>query len=356
MRKKLLNIKGEILKSLRESSGYSVEEVSKKLKISPIEMQEIEKGNLTLSLLKKLANIYKVSLTAFFSDSIPQIPVIPDYRLNREKKLTPSVFLAQRRAHLLAKELFYLTERKSDIPSIEGTSENLAKEFRKWLKIKIIKNEPSKKILSEYKTIIEEKMFVPVIEQPLKADDIRAFSIFSDIAIVVLNEDDAPEVKLFSLFHELAHILKRNGGICSIDFELENEEVEKYCDQFAAEFLVPEDDFRVELKARNLKFPFKDEEIRELSKIYGVSKQVIMLRLLLLGFINKERYREYKERYKKLEKRKKYGRRNWEEVFFNRAGGLILREISKSYRSGRITLADVITALEMHTKYAEKFI
>ncbi|HDM75184.1 MAG TPA: ImmA/IrrE family metallo-endopeptidase [Deltaproteobacteria bacterium] len=364
MKKRMfVEIKPELLRNLREIFGFSKEQVAKKLQTSQTKIEQIEKGELplTLSQLKKLAKLYRVSLALFFSESLPKLPTVPDYRLNRERKLNPEVFIAQKKAYYLARELYSLTERTSTIPYHlhQLDAIQLAKSFRKILDIELIKNKPAKEILQKYKSCIEEKMFVPVIEHPLKAEDVRAFSIHGDVCIIVLNEEDAPEVKLFSLFHEVAHLLKKTGALCSIDLEIESTEVETFCNHFAAEFLVPADDLREEISKRKLEH-FDQAAVSELAGVYGVSKQVIMLRLLWLNYISRETYAEFKRRYEQLEKaaehKKGFARRNWTEVFFNRAGGLIITEMKKAYKRGDITLSDVISSLEIKAKYAEKFV
>ena len=65
-----------------------------------------------------------------------------------------------------------------------------------------------------------------VVEYPLKAEDVRAFSLRSGLSVIVLNESDEPQVKLFSLFHEIAHLLKHGSGICSIDVSEERAEID----------------------------------------------------------------------------------------------------------------------------------
>ena len=72
----------EVLRALRETSGYSVEEVAKKLKTSGGKIEAVEKGEsgFTLAQIKKLADIYKRPLAAFFSDYIPKLPPVHIYR------------------------------------------------------------------------------------------------------------------------------------------------------------------------------------------------------------------------------------------------------------------------------------
>lgn len=354
-----IKLNSNVLIALRETSGYTIEEVAKKLNVNVEKVKTTEQGfaSFTLTQIKKLANIYHRSLAAFFTDTIPSIPDIPDYRINREKRLTPEVYTSERRANYLSKKLSEITEIKSQIPTFPDAlgPEELAYQFRKYLGIDLLKSIQPSELLAYYKQILEEKLLIPIIELPLKADDVRGFSIFSNVSVIVLNENDDFSVKLFSLFHEVYHLLKRTSGICSIEIERGGENIESECNSFSAEFLVPLDDLKKECK----KFSTFDNVITELYKIYGVSKQVIMLRLLYTGFIKKEVYEKFKKESeeKVIEiKDKTFRRKNWEKVFQNRIGNLAIREIRKSYHSGKISYSDVFDVLNMKTKYIEKFI
>lgn len=360
MKKSLkVEINAEVLKKIRESSGYTVDEVAQKLKVSVDKIKKVEEGrdSFTLTQIKKLADIYHRPLAIFFTDTAPDMPTIPDYRINREKRLTPEVYRCERRAYYLSNKLRELTDKRSRIPQFDDMKpDELARKFRGYLGIELIKGKKTEELLDYYKAILEEKLWISIIELPLKADDVRGFSILKDIAVIVLNEEDNPSIKLFTLFHEVYHLIKNTSGICTVEIEGEKEDFERNADLFSAEFLVPLDDLREECK----KFSQLDEEaISQIVRVYGVSKQVIMLRLLQLGCISIERYNQFKlERNQKLDemKGKGLGRRNWEKVFKNRVGNLVLREISNAYHEDKIAYSEVFDILSMKTKYIEKLL
>src|SRR4030042_927489 len=85
-----IKVNTDVLKTLRESSGYTVEEIAKKIKTSVTKVKEVEEGlaSFTLTQIKKLADIYHRSLASFFTDTIPAMPALTDYRINRERRLT----------------------------------------------------------------------------------------------------------------------------------------------------------------------------------------------------------------------------------------------------------------------------
>ena len=356
-----VNILPSILKAIRESSGYSLEDIAKKLKSSADKIKNAEEGGtvFTITQIKKLADIYHRPLAAFFGEVTPSpLFKLTDYRINRDKKLTPHVYLAERRASYLASKLSELSDRKSQIPTLDDklSPEELAKEFRTHLKADPIKNETSGKILNLYKKLLEDNLLISVIEYPFKSEDVRAFCIPSDISIIVLNESDEAKIKLFSLFHELCHLLKRNSGICSMELEakLENTKMESFCNIFSAEFLVPKPDLKPEVEKLN-KLDWKS--ISSLSDIYGVSKQVIMLRLLGSGYIDQKNYDDLKTNWNTENLKKTgFGKRNWDKVYLNRVGNLAVQRVSSAYHKGDISYSEVIDIFNVKTKYIEKFI
>ncbi|MGC8576268.1 MAG: ImmA/IrrE family metallo-endopeptidase [Caldisericum sp.] len=362
MIKKELKIRPEVLKELIKLSGYELTEISNKASIS---LSRLEEGRITLSQLKKLAGILKRPIAAFFSDEIPSLPVIPDYRLNREKRINPEVLLAKRKLTYLLEKLKELGAKKTTIPSFEGllSPYQLAKRFRDYLEVKVKKNQNPSDLLEHYKHILEDKLSVVILEYPLKpkrskgSDDVRAFSIYSDISGIVLNENDHPSVKLFSLFHEVAHLIRKSSGICSLEFEVEKEfEEESFCNKFAAEFLVPVEDMREELTNYSISDNTISEIVNNLSKTYGVSKQVILLRLLYLEYLQSEKYYLFKKQLEEKGLEKQFGRRIWEKVFKNQVGNLTIKETKRALLENKISFYEALNILDVKTKYAEKFL
>ncbi|MDI9642241.1 MAG: XRE family transcriptional regulator [Archaeoglobales archaeon] len=340
-----IKILPERLEELRKNSGYDLEEIAKELEISVDNLRNIEKsGELDADLLKKLADLYKVPLVAFFSETLPKMPELMDYRLNRERKLTPEVFVAKRRAIYLSREIMELSGKKSIIPEIYS-----AQELREYLNIERVKGRP-REIFDYYRDRVEDKLNIMVIEYPL-GENVRAFSIYSDLAVIVLNEHDEPPVKLFSLFHELPHLIKRReSSLCSIELESEDE-IERSCNEFSAEFLVPTEELKEEIAGLEL----KDRNIKNIARKFGVSVQVIMIRLLKLKAISPTRYQEFKEKFDK-EKVAGGGFKDWERTFENRAGKLAISEVRKAYMDGRLGFYEAMRILDLKLKYAQKLL
>lgn len=357
-------INPEVLLFMRKSSGMSEDEIAKKLKLSKSNYLSIENGEEKISQnhLIHLADIYKRPLIAFYSVDTTQTTELPhDYRLNRDKKISSEVFLAKRKALYLAEELRAITGRKTTLPEINTnvSAIELANKLRTLLEIdfdflKELNERKEETVLGYYKSVIEEKFFIPVLEHPLKSSGVRAFSVFGDVSVMVLNESDSNEVRLFSLFHEFCHLLKRQDGICTVDIEKDkdNRPEEKYCDEFAAFLLMPEQRLRSAIK----EFPITTlKQLTDISKVFGVSKLVTIIQMKTLGIINPNQFKSLKSKLEAVPKIS-FGRRNWEQTYIKRTSRLVLNNLIDSYKKGDLTYTSLSTITGIKDKYLQKFI
>lgn len=357
-------ISPEILLFMRKSSGMSEEEIARKLKLSRSEYLSIEMGDEKISQnhLIRLADIYKRPLIAFYSVDTTQKTVLPhDYRLNRDKKISSEVFFAKRKALYLAEELRAITGRITTLPDINTniTAIDLAGKVCTILEIELdflkeLIERKEETALSYYKSLVEEKFFVPVLEHPLKSTGVRAFSVYGDVCVIVLNESDTNEVRLFSLFHEFCHLLKRQDGICTVDIEKDkaNRPEEKYCDEFAANLLMPEQQLRNVIK----KYPITTlKQVTDISKEFGVSKLVAIIQMKSLGIISPSQFKSLKSKLEAIPK-SGFGIRNWEQTFIKRTSRLVLNNLIDSYKKGDLTYTSLATITGIKDKYLQKYI
>lgn len=103
--------------------------------------------------------------------------------------------------------------------------------------------------------------------------------------------------QIFTLFHELYHLISDTSGaeIIRDDFYVAldpaQEQAERACDVFANSFLIPHDDFVVELE----KQPLTEDHIEHLAKLYSVSREAIMYTLLKMRRITSADYDALRE-------------------------------------------------------------
>jgi Zn-dependent peptidase ImmA (M78 family) len=79
-----------------------------------------------------------------------------------------------------------------------------------------------------------------VFQLSLTQDLLRGFSMIDEVIpiIAIKRGGEQTTAKIFTLFHELGHILLNDGGLCDLS-ENTNQQIEKWCNAFAAEMLIP---------------------------------------------------------------------------------------------------------------------
>jgi Zn-dependent peptidase ImmA (M78 family) len=130
----------------------------------------------------------------------------------------------------------------------------------------------------------------------LNVEEFRGFVLIDEYApLIFVNGSDYEGAQMFTIAHELAHVWLGRGAIFNLRSLVPFEDsIEKYCNQIAAEFLVPEKRFR-ELWIVNENI---EDQIKILSRKFKVSTLVIARRALDLKFVNENRYFEYYRNYK----------------------------------------------------------
>lgn len=317
-----VSVEPAVLIWARESIGMSIDAVVKKIKgitINTIKEWEKKEGTAkpTFAQIEKLSKIYKRPLSAFLLPAPPKEPPFPkDFRKRpseEKQSLNPKTYLAIRKARRFqysAIELIKeLGEESKKIPIKANLSDNpemLAEKVRIQFGIKGFPRRASftKEIaLEKWIKILENNGILVFQISITKNKEIGGFSLIDEyVPVIVLRRSDETSAKIFTLFHELAHLLLREGGICDLESDIPHE---RFCNHFAGAFLVPKDKLLnhsiVKAKARTREWP--ENLLRNISRDFNVSREVILRRLWILGLTTREYYlkkhKEWKSKYKK---------------------------------------------------------
>jgi Zn-dependent peptidase ImmA (M78 family) len=133
----------------------------------------------------------------------------------------------------------------------------------------------------------------------LNPDEFRGFALVDALApVVFVNGADARAAQVFTLAHELAHIWAGQPGLDDIDLGSRDlSAVERWCNQVAAEFLVP-----LPLLADQYS-PGAEltDELDRLAHAFKVSTLAILRRLHDADYLSWDRYRlAYREELARL--------------------------------------------------------
>ena len=311
-----VKVNPDVMKWARESAGLDLEAVGKILNVntSTIEEWEWVQGTKkpTLTTLEKLATFYKRPLAVFFLPVPPEEPPMPtDFRVlpgKQRRPLSKKTRLAIRRARRvqsLATELMemegFRSERVANIggSSVSDDPEIIAARERDRIAITVEDQLSFRKLHEAFDKWREtlESFNIVVYQTKIPPEEARGFSLLDHmLPTIVVSISDAIAARIFTLFHEYAHLLLGVSGICipseSSHDDANIQEIERFCNHFAGAFLVPRHALETDENARLIahQSDIDDSCLNEIARRFKVSKQVVLRRLLICGFISRQRY------------------------------------------------------------------
>lgn len=204
--------------------------------------------------------------------------------------------------------------------------------------------------------LVMREGFIGHHTRPLSVREFRGFAISDPTApIIFVNQADTPSARLFTLIHELAHVWIGQSGISDASTDTQRRE-ETLCNAIAAEFLVPETEFRAcWADAEDWK-----ENLPALEAHFHVSTWVIARRALTIGKINTAEYQRYVEGLQEQHRNraKSSGGPNYYQSKKGQVSERFSRAIISETLSGRVLLRDAGQLLGMKphsvTKYAKE--
>lgn len=118
--------------------------------------------------------------------------------------------------------------------------------------------------------------------------EFRGFAMVDPVApLIFVNGADAKAAQNFTVAHELAHVWLGESGVSNVSLRARMlEPVERWCNQVAAELLVPIASFRTQYRPTGE----PREEARRLARFYKVSAMVILRRAFEARFVTWETY------------------------------------------------------------------
>ena len=372
-----------ILKWAREQSGFNLEEVAKKLKRKKITAQTItkwENGTAfpSYSQLEDLAyKIYKRPLAVFFFSIPPdESDIKQSFRTLPEpiENLSPRMRIVLRKARSMQLNVMELSEdekslmttkEKKIFEDIKFTTtpaiNTLVKKVRKYLGVSLEEQKSWSSLNSTWgafdtalkkwrETVQSHGVFV--FKDSFKDSNFSGFCLYDKkFPIIYINNNEAKARQIFTLFHELAHILFHTSGFDPLDesyfrgqLKGTNKKIEMMCNEFAGAFLVPEESLpkNIELK-----------DVKKWADSYSVSQEVFLIRLLKNGKISNANYNKVKKEILKKYQNFKQNKMEGGNYYAAKEAYLGNRYISlafKKYYQKHISLSQLADFLDVKLK------
>jgi Zn-dependent peptidase ImmA (M78 family) len=366
---KVKNINIKVLKEILELNPYFSDRIKKKFPNS--QKWILGEDFPTYKQLVELSKYINIPFGYFFLDELPRYDFpIPHYRTLKNNNFIPSqelldtIKFAQKIQELTKDVLlewghnklefagkyqnkFDLNAIVDELKIIFDVNEGWAKSQKTW-----------KQALKYLVGKAEEKGIIVLINgvvgnntrRKLNVEEFRGFVLYDEIApVVFINNNDSLTAKIFTFIHEIVHILIGQSASFDLkDFQASDDEVESFCDQCTAEFLVPKEEIQEIFK--NI------QDYEKLAKYFKVSKIVIARRLLDLNLISKSEFLDFLKNYQKNEYKSEYNKVHGGNFYENvklRLGRRFLSILKSAVENNTISLREalLITNLNINNFY-----
>jgi Zn-dependent peptidase ImmA (M78 family)/transcriptional regulator with XRE-family HTH domain len=316
----------------RTRSGLSLDEASKTFK----RIREWEDGTSspTYSQLETLADAFKVPVAVFFFPDPPDIPdisgtfrTLPDAEF---QEIPSKLQLLLRKAKALQLNLLELTAGRPlsdrlitrDLAFDVGADlRQVADHVRAYLGISLDVQQgwPDDDVaLKEWrKALFAAGIYV--FKDAFRNNEFSGFCLYDDIIpIIYANNSSAKTRQIFTLFHELGHLLYHTSGIDKIHDDFvghlhdDAQAIEIFCNRFAAEFLLPDRVFADALASQK---PTEGTAERFAARFH-VSREFIFRRFLDRGLIDEATYASAANRWAKQMKEGSGGDYYWTKLSY----------------------------------------
>jgi len=383
-------VKPDLLRWARNRAKVKLEDAAKAAHVPVERLQAWERDDSdeppTLAQLRDLAAKYHFPLAVFYLPEPPKdfAPLRDFRRLANVEEEPISANLAyhirsayERRE--LALELFEEINSEPQHFTLKATirddPEKVGRAIREFLKV----DEDDQKQAARQdrafdfwrRRLEENDVLVFVVSGPhwsVELREMRGFTIAKPElpAIVVNGKDYSQGGKVFTLIHELCHVLLGESGISNgavgdePTLNLNARKIERFCDAVAATTLMPRELMLsfTEIARSDLR-EWSDEELRRVARTVGVSRQALLLRLVTLNLASWDHYKEwqteFEEEYRQLAedraKNKKSVPIKRPVMLMSWNGRGFTRLVLRSYYDQRITLNDVSSYLGAKVKH-----
>ncbi len=300
-------VNGDVLAWARKRWGLDRAQAAAKLGLTESRLAEYESGTHTLdaALLEEMTRAYQLSMTNLILRAPPpernvatDFRAIPGQTPRRTPELVQAItttLLEQEAATDLANDLGRPVAMPPWITTsdAEASEEEVGRAIRERLgvtdEIQRQWNDPAeafrqwrRRVEAQGVLVFRRKLTPPQTETP----DCRGFASYAEelLPAITINTNESDQAQCFTLLHELAHLLRRESGICDEAEDGDSRQIEQFCNRSAAAALMPRSLVEERISAINAKGLPSDQDwsetdLKRLARALNLSRPAVAIRL-----------------------------------------------------------------------------
>jgi Zn-dependent peptidase ImmA (M78 family) len=299
-------VNGDVITWARERAGLSPEEAAQKF--PKIAAWEAGTASPSYPQLESMADEFRIPIAVFFFPERPNVPrieetfrTLPDAEFAR---LPRRIQFLLRKAKAFQLGLHELAQGRNPAErlitrDVEFTArmsaDTMAARVRDYLGVSLDQQtawRDADEALNEWRQALY-RVGIFVFKDAFREESFSGFSLYDDVfPIIYVNNSAAKTRQIFTLFHELGHLLFHTSGIDPLDdvyverLPERPRHIEVLCNRFAAQFLLPEAAFEAAFAGQR-----PTEQMAEmLAGRFHVSREFIFRKFLDRNLIAREDY------------------------------------------------------------------
>jgi Zn-dependent peptidase ImmA (M78 family) len=172
--------------------------------------------------------------------------------------------------------------------------------------------------LKEWRQLVHS-VGIFVFKDAFREESFSGFSLYDEVfPIIYVNNSAAKTRQVFTLFHELAHLLFHASGIDPLDDDYvqhlpdRSKQIEVLCNRFAAQFLLPEKAFEAAFAGQGA----SERTAEILAARFHVSREFIFRKFLDRGLITQDDYTRAARRWTEQKQASSGGNPYWSKLTY----------------------------------------
>lgn len=358
-----IQIKTSIIRWACNRIGFLYSELSASKDFKRLSNGKDGAVSLTLKQAEKLAKVLRYPFVFLLLDSpvtdIDKLP-IADFRSIEGKEIKPNINLKEQIEYCQNQQDWfsdYVNTCDLDVFKYNGKfslhddPQEVGLKLKEFLKITYKLSKNANDYLKRLKIILENNGILVSSSKVLKntqnrlsLSDFRGFALYDDNApLIFINGNDSTSAQIFTLCHELGHIVLGQSGVSDV-VKNNSKKIEKWCNEFAANILMPKNDV-IETFDQYINI---SQFLQDATKLFHVSTNALLLRIYNLNLIDKDTFDKewakakalYKDYLKSLQESNGKSSGNYYKTVNSRLSHRLLQSLISSTSVGKTTFRD----------------